>query len=176
MKKALLALAIIVISINAFAQVKKVTKSYITFKIKNLGINTGGKFGTPVADIKFSPKTLGSSTIVASVDAASLDTDNEKKDKHLKSEDYFDVAKYPKITMKSVSFKHNNADNYTGQFNVTIKDKTKVISVPFTYTESDTAAFFKGIFKIKRSDFGIGGSSMMLSDEATITIDVETGK
>lgn len=176
MKTTILAVVATLITATGFTQPKKITKSEITFKIRNLGINTGGSLGTPVADINFDPQKLASSSIVATVDVATIDTKNDKRDKHLKSADYFDVEKYPKITMKSVSFKHNSGDNYTGKFNVTIKDKTQLITVPFTYTESASASFFKGEFKIKRSNFGIGGSSMILSDEATVTVSVDVSK
>lgn len=162
---------------NGFAQSKQtVTKSTVTYEIKNMGINTHGTFGGLTADIKFDPQNLAASSIEAAMQTATLNSDNEMRDKHLKSEDYFDVAKYPKITMKSVSFKHKSGGNYTGIFNVSIKDKTKTVEVPFTYTESGSTALFKGIFTINRQDFGVGGSSMVLSKEATVTVEVETTK
>ncbi|WDF55032.1 YceI family protein [Mucilaginibacter sp. KACC 22063] len=161
----------------AFAQVKQtVTRSSVKYQIKNMGINTDGVFGEVAADIRFDDAHLNTSSIDASIDAASINSENNMRDNHLKSNDYFDVQKYPKITMKSVSFKRKSAGNYTGVFNVTIKDKTKSIEVPFTYTEKGEAAVFKGSFKINRQDFGVGGKSLMLSNEATITIEVETNK
>lgn len=176
MKKYFLFIALLAIT-NAFAQVKyTVTKSTVAYEIKNMGINTHGTFGGLTTDIKFDTQNLPASSIEASIETATLNSNNEMRDKHLKSEDYFDIAKYPKITMKSVSFKHKSGGNYTGVFNVTIKDKTKTVEVPFTYTENGTAAAFKGNFTINRQDFGVGGSSMILSKEATITIEVETTK
>ena len=78
--------------------------------------------------------------------------------------------------MKSVSIKHNNGSNYTGTFNLTIKDKTNQVQIPFTYSENGNTANFKGSFKIKRSDYGVGGKSMVMSDDVTISIDVSTSK
>jgi polyisoprenoid-binding protein YceI len=162
---------------TSFAQVKStVTKSSVTFKIKNLGINTSGNFSGLQASIQFKPTDLTASTIEASVETATVNSDNTMRDEHLKKEDYFDVVKYPKITFKSVSFTHKSGNNYTGDFSVTIKDKTKVIEVPFTYTETDNAGVFNGSFKILRSDFGVGGKSMILSNEATVTINTEVSK
>ncbi|OKS88568.1 YceI family protein [Mucilaginibacter polytrichastri] len=176
MKKYFLLITLLAIT-NAFAQVKQtVTKSTVKYEIKNMGINTHGIFGGVQADIKFDDQHLATSSIEASIETATINSDNEMRDKHLKSEDYFDVAKYPHITMKSVSFKHKNGDNYTGVFNVTIKDKTKTVDVPFTYTESGNTASFKGVFTINRQDFGVGGGSMILSKEATITVEVQTTK
>lgn len=177
MKKYFLFIALLSVT-NAFAQIKQtVSKSAVTYEIKNMGINTSGKFGGLQADIKFDEQHLAASSIEASVETAALNSENDMRDKHLKAEDYFDVAKYPRIIMKSVSFKHGSGNNYTGVFNVTIKDKTKTVNVPFTYSEiGNNAASFKGSFKIDRTDFGVGGSSMVLSKEATINIDIETTK
>jgi polyisoprenoid-binding protein YceI len=177
MKKIYITVILILLVTSSFAQVKTtVTQSTISFKIKNLGINTSGSFNGLQANIKFKPQDLTGSIIEASVDAGSINTDNDTRDSHLKGADYFDVAVYPKITLKSVSFKHKTGGNYTGNFNVTIKDKTKLVEVPFTYTETGNAAVFSGSFKVNRSDFGIGGKNMILSDEATITVNTEVSK
>ena len=161
----------------AIAQVKHtVTKSTITFQIKNLGFNTRGSFSGLHGDIQFDPANLGSSSIASSVDVSTLNTDNNMRDEHLKSDSYFDATKYPQITMRSVSLKHKNGDNYTGVFNLTIKGKALPVDVPFTYTATGNVALFKGSFKIKRTDFGIGGSSLSMSNDVTVNVDVETSK
>jgi polyisoprenoid-binding protein YceI len=162
---------------STFAQSKHtVTKSSVTYEIKNLGIKTNGKFSGIQANINFDKAKLDSSSIEASIDVNTIDSDNAMRDNHLKAEDYFDVAHYSRITMKSTSFKHKGGNNFVGIFNITIKGKTKAVEVPFTYTESGSTGLFKGNFKINRRDFGVGGSSMMLADEASIQISVETNK
>ena len=162
---------LLIITSIAFAQGNAaISHSTITFQIKNLGINTHGTIGGLKAEAKFNPADLAASEIVATVDVNTINTDNEKRDHHIKSDDYFDVAKYPKITLKSISFKHKGGSNYVGVFNLTIKDKTKLVEIPFTYS-ADT---FKGEFKINRRDYGVGGGSMIMADEVTITI--EAGK
>jgi len=176
MKKIALLLSVF-FTLTAVAQVKQtVTKSNVIFRIKNMGVMTGGSFNGLVADIKFDPANLSASSIDAFVDARTIDTDNGLRDNHLKSTDYFDVDRYPKISMKSVSFKHKRAGNYTGIFNVTIKNKTKTVEVPFTYTADGSVANFEGSFRINRLDFGIGDTSMVLSNEATVSIKLETAK
>lgn len=174
MKKIYIA-ALLIFAITAgFAQT--VTKSDVSFKIKNLGFNVGGTFGGFQADIKFKPNDLAGSFIEASVASNTVNSDNESRDNHLKSEDYFDVAKYPKITMKSVSFKRKSGSNYTGNFNVTIRDKTKLIEIPFTYVETGNTAQLKGNFMILRTDFGIGGKNLILSNEANVSVEAEISK
>ena len=141
-----------------------------------MGINTGGSFSGLKADIKFDPEHLDASTIEASIDTKTINTDNETRDHHLKSNSYFDAEKYPEITMKSISFKHKSGDSYTGVFNLTIKDKTNQSEVPFTYSENGNTALFKGTLKIKRTDYGVGGRSLVMSNDVTITINVDTSK
>ncbi len=174
-KKLFTAIFLFFLAINTFAQ-SKVTKSAVTFKIKNLGFNVEGNYNGFNADINFKPANLASSSIEASVASNTVNTDSESRDNHLKSEDYFDVAKYPKITVKSVSFKHKSGNNYTGSFNVTIKDKTKLIEIPFTYVETGSTATFKGGFQVLRTDFGIGSKNIILSNEANISIEAEISK
>jgi polyisoprenoid-binding protein YceI len=177
MKKIYVIAILILLCSSSFAQVKTtITKSAVTFKIKNLGLNTNGNFSGLKADIQFKPADLAGSNINATVDAVTVNTENTLRDDHLKGSDYFDVAAYPRITLKSVSFKHTKGDNYLGNFNVTIKDKTKLVEVPFTYTEAGNTASFNGSFKINRSDFGIGGKNMVLSDEATVMVNAEISK
>lgn len=161
----------------AIAQVKHtVTKSTITFQIKNLGFNTSGSISGLQGDIRFDPANLDSSSISSSVDVNTLNTDNNMRDEHLKSDSYFDAAKYPQITMRSVSIKHKSGDNYTGTFNLTIKGKKLPVEMPFTYTATGNVALFKGSFKMKRTDFGIGGSSLTMSNEVNVNIEVEASK
>jgi polyisoprenoid-binding protein YceI len=178
MKKIYPVLLFILFTTLAFAQVKQqtVTKSAVTFHIKNLGITVDGILGGFKGDIKFDPANLAGSTIEASVETNTIDTDNGTRNDHLKSDSYFDAAKYPAITMKSVSFKHNSGNKYTGTFNLTIKDKTNTVTVPFTFAETGNSAEFKGNLQIKRTDYGVGGRSLVMSDDVKIDIDVTTTK
>lgn len=178
MKKIAAIFLLAIFSGFAFTYITKqnVTRSAITFQIKNLGINVGGSFSGLKADINFDPARLDSSSIEASVQANTINTDNDSRDTHLKSEDFFDVDKYPEIKMRSVSIRHNGGNNYTGIFNLTIKDKTNQVQVPFTFSENGNDGEFKGILKIKRTDYGVGGRSMVMSNDVTISIDVSTSK
>src|ERR1700761_2015679 len=171
--KKLFALLIIATIASSFTLFKNtIIRSAITFQIKNMGIGTGGSLGGLQADIQFKPADLATSSIEATVDVNTINTDNSSRDEHLKSDDFFDVAHHPKITLKSVSFKHKSSSNYTGVFNLTIRAKTKQVEVPFTFTEKDNSQAFKGTFKINRLDYGVGGTSLVLSDEVIVNIDM----
>jgi polyisoprenoid-binding protein YceI len=167
---------IVLISLSAtlFAQ-NSITHSAITFKTKNLGIEVDGSIGGLSATIHFNQKDMSSASFDASVDVKTINTDNSMRDDHLKSDEFFDVAHYPTISLKSIAITHKSGNKYVGQFNLTIKNKTKTVEIPFTCTAKGANSEFIGGFKINRLDFGVGGSSMTLSDEVTISIDAEIG-
>jgi len=168
MKNIIAPLIAIVFLINgAFAQTK-IVKAKVTFQIKNLGINTNGSFNTIHANIEFDPANLATGSIEA--------TDNDTRDEHLRSDEFFDAARYPKITIHSVSLKHKSGNNYSGQFNVTMKDKTKAFEIPFSYAPTANGGAFKGSFKLNRRDFGVGSSSLVLSNDVTVFLEVEIAK
>ena len=135
-----------------------------------------GKLGGLKSSILFDPAKLDSSKIEATVEVNTIDTDNGTCNDHLKTDSYFDAAKYPAITIKSVLFKHKTGNSYTGIFNLTMKDKTNQVELPFTYNENGNAASFKGTLKIKRTDYGVGSKSMVMANDVTIMIDVEATK
>ena len=174
MKKAYPFLILLFFVSTSFVQVRPqtVSKSSITFHIKNLGITVDGIFTGFKGDIKFDPANLGGSSIEASVETNTIDTDNGTRNDHLKSDSYFDAAKYPTISMKSVSFKHNSGNNYTGTFTLTLKNVTKTIEVPFIYVESGATSNFKGSFQIERTDYGVGGHSRVMSNDVKVDLDI----
>jgi polyisoprenoid-binding protein YceI len=153
-----------------------VTRSAITFEIKNMGITTGGSISGLLTKVRFTPENLNASTLEASVDINTINTDNSSRDEHLRSEDFFDVARYPKITLKSIAFKHKSGSTYVGTFTLTIKGKSKQIEMPFTFSDKDNVVEFKGKFRINRLDFGVGSESLVLSNDVTVNIDCEEKK
>ncbi|MGY4536081.1 polyisoprenoid-binding protein YceI [Mucilaginibacter sp. UYNi724] len=175
MKNIIAVIAFFVISTSAFAQ-NNITKAKISFELKNLGIKTGGIIGGVQGNIAFDPTKLATSKIEAIADVNTINTDNDMRDEHLKRDNYFDVAKYPKMSLSSVWFKTASGSNFTGLFNLTIKGVTKAVEVPFTYATSSTGNLFKGSFKINRKDFKIGGNSMTMSDDVTVNFEAEASK
>lgn len=115
-------------------------------------------------------------------EAASINTDNEKRDEHLRSADFFDVAQFPTLTFKSTSFKKTNtANTYVVKGNLTMHGITKPVTLSAlaktgTHPMNQKAiAGFKITGKLKRSDFGIGGSTptAIVSDEVLIDANAE---
>ncbi len=125
------------------------------------------------------------STVEFTIDANSLDTDEEKRDAHLRSADFFDVAKYPTITFKSTSFTKSGANTYKVTGNLTMHGVTKVVTLDVVYkgTAKDpwgnTHAGFKTTTKIVRKDFGLTynaaleAGGMVIGETVDILINLE---
>lgn len=169
MKK--LALLILPVFLFAFTltDLKPVdTTDAITFTIKNFGIPTKGNFKGLQGNIKWDKDNPGTAAFDVTIDAKTINTGIDNRDEHLRKEDYFNVEKFPLIRFKSTAV---TATNITG--NLTIKGISKTISFPYTAVASGKGYLFQGSFSISRKDFGIGGTTLTLSDEAIITLKVQ---
>ncbi|MDN3657867.1 YceI family protein [Ferruginibacter paludis] len=147
-------------------------ESSVKFSIKNFGLTTAGHFAGLKGKIQFDAGNTTSASFVVSVDAASVNTDNNTRDKHLLKEDYFDVAKYPLINFTSTSVNKDAAGKFLVTGNLSIKGVTKQISFPFTAEVQNNGYRFSGSFIINRRNFGVGGNSMVLADNLQVSLDV----
>ncbi|HEY4112268.1 YceI family protein [Puia sp.] len=145
--------------------------STIEFVIKNFGMNSRGTFSGLDGRISFDPKDNSKAVFDVSIAAATINTDNEMRDGHLKKDAYFDAEKYPRIRMVSTSISGPDGGRYTFNGKLTIKDKTQDLSFPFVATPMGEDYLFKGSFTINRRDFGVGGSST-LSNNCIVNLSV----
>ena len=163
--------------------------SKIQFSVTHIIISeVTGQFKSFDADVESSKDDFTDAKIQFSADVNSIDTDNEDRDKHLKSDDFFNAEKFPKITFKGKSFKKVDAKNYklTGDF--TIRDITKEITldVVFNGTVKDPWGNTKAGFKIKgeinRLDYNLKWNTLMEAGGAvvgktvTMIVDLELQK
>ena len=136
-------------------------KSKVTFSVTKLLVHSvHGKFTAFDGTIHLNNEDFEDSKVMAKVAAVSIDTDNKKRDKHLRSDDFFEMAKYPFIRFESTKIK-KTSKGYKLIGKLTIKDITKKISVNFTplkkFTQADknkTLGFFAS-FTIDRFDYGM---------------------
>ncbi|RYY17328.1 MAG: polyisoprenoid-binding protein [Chitinophagaceae bacterium] len=173
-----LCVVFLLVSFNVYPQshVPVAGESKVEFKIRNFGFNVNGKFGGLAGKIVFDPASLSGSGINVSIDANSIDTDNNTRDNHLRKEDYFDVKNYPRIQFVSTKIANGKKSGdfvITGK--LTIKKTTREISFPFTAKSLTNGYRLKGEFKINRRDFGVGGNSTV-SDNLLVCLDVVTRK
>lgn len=150
----------------------KLQEASVTFKIKNAGLTVNGTLGGLQTNIQFDPANVKESAITASLDANTIDTGIGARDKHLRKETYFHADKYPKITIRSTSLEATGVDTYRGNFDLTIKNTTKKIKMPFTFTPNRNTGVFKGDFELNRLDFQIGETSWLLADNVRIAIQI----
>lgn len=166
------------------------THSEVEFKVKHLMISTvTGHFSSFSADVTTEGEDFTSAKATFTVEAASISTKNEQRDGHIKSPDFFDVAKYPQI--KFVATKIENVDN-DGSYNIhgdlTIRDITKNIKLEIEFGGvikdpwGNTRAGFTVSGKINRKEFGLlwhmttdtGG--VVLGDDVRIHVAIELVK
>jgi polyisoprenoid-binding protein YceI len=140
-----------------------------------------GWFKTFDAKVTSSSEDFSDAVAEMTADVSSINTESEMRDKHLKSPDFFDAAKYPAITFKSTTFRKVNDNNYKVTGDLTMHGITKTVELDAicrmgTNPMSKKAiAGFKITGIIKRSDFGIGTSmtSALISNEVSIIANVE---
>lgn len=159
--------------------------SGVTFKIRHLLTNVSGKFGDFKGMIVYDAENPAASSVEFTVQSKSIDTGVAKRDNHLRSADFFDVAKYPLITFKSKKVVRGDRKNellVTGD--LTLHGVTKEITVPVHVLGVMDSPFgvragFEASFTIDRQDYGItwnkaldqGG--VILGNEVTIEVAVE---
>ena len=179
MKKLNIIAALVLITGTAFSQSWTVDKAHakLGFGITHMMLSeVDGSFKSFEATITSSKDDLSDAVFEVSADIATINTDNENRDNDLKSDKYFDLAKYPKLTFKSTSFKKVEGNKYKLTGDLTIKNITKsveldvVIAGPVENPRSKKKMIgLKGSGTFKRTDFGIGGpGGMMLSEEVLL--------
>lgn len=172
----LLMICMLNLSFSVNAQIWKPTAATINFKIKHtFGATADGSFNGFVGIINFDVNNLANTTINATIDVKTIRTSIKLRDNAMRSKDYFDVEKYPRISMTSTKIEKTIKQNeYMGYFNLTIKNVTKNIKFPFIFTQTNKKGTFTGNFSINRTDYGIGEKSVLLGNTTTIFIIVNT--
>ena len=104
--------------------------SEVTFKVKHLMItNVSGSFGKFDATMTTEKDDFADASISFDADIDSINTGNEQRDGHLKSDDFFNAEKFPKLSFVSTGITKKNGEDYTLTGNMTIRDVTKPITL-----------------------------------------------
>jgi len=154
--------------------------SSVEFEITHLMISTvTGKFGefaiTATADDAFSTPNFS-----ATIQTASVDTDNDRRDGHLRSTDFFEAETYPEMTFVTTSVEATGEKTFDLNGDLTMRGVTKPVtlkgSVMGVITDQRTQKLKAGVrlsTTINRRDFNVGEKMMMVGDEVEITIRME---
>ncbi len=144
-----------------------------------------GRFASYQATINIADDPSKSS-VVATIDAASIDTRDENRDAHLRSPDFLDAEKYPTLTFESTAVRATGED-YEVDGNLTVRDVTRPVTLQLEFTGAQdafggTRAGFEAVTKIGRKDFGLTwnaaleGGGWVVGDNVTIELEIEAVK
>lgn len=155
------------------------------FKVSHLVISkVKGKFGTFEGTINFDGNEVGNGRAEVTIQTASVDTDNENRDKHLKSADFFDVEKFPTMTFKSTKVTKGEGESFKLTGDLTIKNMTKSVTFDCVYHGAvdfmgSRKAGFSAQTTIDRTEFGLTWSKtletggLVVGDDVDIYLELE---
>lgn len=208
MKKGIILLAIAVAPLTLFAQKAKTAAKKVTpvaapaitaahwdvdkahtslkFTVQHLVISeVEGVFKMFDGSVESKGADFNNATVNFTADVASINTGDEKRDGHLKSDDFFNAEKYPRMTFNSTSFKKIKGNMYVLEGNLTIRDVTKKVKFAVIYNGTvkdpwgNIKAGFKATTKINRKEYGLKWNAMteaggaVVGDEVAITVNAE---
>ena len=139
----------------------------VGFSVRHLVIsNVKGKFNDVSGIIMYDDSDLNKSSVSVTIKTASIDSDNQDRDGHLKSGDFFNVEKYPEITFKSKRIEKKD-DGYVAIGDLTIRGVTKEVNLTFTVLGpikdpwGNMKIGVEGSLTIDRQDYGVSWSKTM---------------
>jgi polyisoprenoid-binding protein YceI len=158
--------------------------SSVGFTIRHFVSHVPGSFTKVNGMITVDRDNLENSSVDVLIDVGSVDTANEKRDAHLKTPDFFDVAQYGTSTFKSKNWKKTGEDIFDVTGDLTLRGVTKEVVLQVTLLgfgpgPRGQLSGWEGTTKLKKSDFGIVGPAMLtkaLGDVVTIRLNVEAGQ
>jgi len=186
--KSLAVLATTLSASAAFASGWDIDQNHVRagFTVKHMMVtDVYGGFRKLSGKVVVDDKDVTKSSVNVEIDAASIDTANEKRDEHLKSPDFFDVAQFPKLTFKSTAVeKAGNQLKVTGDLTIHGVTKPVVLTVDGPAPEQknpwgQTVSAVKATGTLNRKDFGLvwnktlEAGGVMVSDEVQLVIDAE---
>ena len=162
--------------------------SSITFTVKHMVIsNVTGSFKDFAITMKSAKDDFSDATVQSTIKVASLSTDNNMRDNHLKSDDFFNAEKYPEINFKSTSFEKLSDTKYKITGDLTIRDVTKNVTFDAVLngtlkTNRGVLSAWKATTSINRFDYNlkwnktIETGGLIVGQDVTITLNLELNK
>lgn len=159
--------------------------SEVSFRVRHIVTRVRGDFRDFDIRVVRDDENPAASSVEFTARVASIDTENEKRDAHLRSPDFFDVESYPLMTFKSAAVEKVSDTEYSVTGELTIRDVTKVITLPVSFSGDITdsrgrvKAGFSTSTTIDRREFGVtwnrpmDAGGLLLGDEVEITIEIE---
>ncbi|RAP35211.1 hypothetical protein DID80_06660 [Candidatus Marinamargulisbacteria bacterium SCGC AAA071-K20] len=146
-------------------------KSLIGFEISHIGrMEVEGAFSDFMVDLAITDNYWPSANVAVTINTSSLSTKNRMRDRHLKSDDFFDVSQFEFITFKSKSFFYNNDDVWVSG-DLTIRGVLKTIEFPFFVLDKENGAFIiEARPTLNRFDFGMNSHKRTIRREFMVNM------
>jgi polyisoprenoid-binding protein YceI len=166
----------------------------VTFEVRHFFTPVSGKFDEFDIDLVYDAEDVSNSSVRASIPVGSIDTNNEGRDEHLESPDFFGAADYPRITFESTAVRRISESELIATGDLTIKDVTREVELPITLLGVkeipaemqamlggvDRVAAFEARLEIDRNDFGVGtgqwAADAVVGTNVSIRIAVEANQ
>lgn len=159
--------------------------SEAVFQVRHLITKVRGRFANFAGKIEFDEERPEVSSVNVTIDAASIDTSEPDRDKHLRSDDFFGVETHPTITFKSTRVVKKSATSFDVVGNLTIHGVTKDVTLPVTYLGvakdpwGKERAGFESEITINRKDFGLAWNTaletggFLVGDDVKISLSIQ---
>jgi polyisoprenoid-binding protein YceI len=191
-KRTLVSAVTLALALPALALAEPVTykvdadHSGVNFSIRHFVSNVPGLFKDYDGTIVYDKDNPAASKVGFTIQAASIDTGNADRDKHLRSADFFDVEKFPTLTFASTQVKAQDKDTLEVTGDLTMHGVTKKVTIPVDFlgtakTPNGEKAGFETTFTLNRKDFAIIWNRVMdtgpvLGEDVKVTISVEADR
>ncbi len=160
--------------------------SRVSFKVRHLAISSVlGQFDKFKGSFTFDPKNMSASGAQAVIDVGSINTNQKKRDDHLRSEDFFSASKYPEISFTSTGIEGSSPENFKLRGNLTMRGVTKPVELAVEMGGAtkdpwgNERVAFTASTKLNRRDFGLTWSKILetgavvVGDEVRIDLEIE---
>lgn len=189
--RSLMAIALALATMSAGAQAQTSTwsidpaHSSINFEVRHMGVsNVHGSINSLKGTVVYNEQDITKSSVQATADTSTVNTNVEKRDQDLKSPKFFDVAQFPQLSFKSTSVSKSDGKlTLTGD--LTMHGVTKTVTLdldgpapPQTDKNGKTRSGFSASGVLKRTDFGVGAGypTAVVGEDVKFSIDVEIDK
>lgn len=159
--------------------------SNVNFTITHFFTPVDGSFEEYSSEILFDPNDLENSSIDVTIPVSSINTENERRDNHLKSEDFFNASEWPNIHFESNNIEQTGENQFVAHGELTIRDVTREFELPFELLgvmdhpmqEGQKVAGITASANLNRTDYGVGvgdwAATAVVGDEVNIQLNLE---
>lgn len=160
--------------------------SELAFKVRHMGVGkAGGTLPLKEATLVFGPQGIADGSVVVTADAANLETKNEQRNGHVRSDDFLDVANHPTIVFRSTEVRNFDGETFDLVGDITIRGITKPLTLKAEFlgaifdASGTPRTGFAATGTLNRKDFGVkfspvfGVSNAVVSDKVELTIEAE---